>query len=80
MGKKQPKKEGIIMRDLKEFIAPIKRKRPTPQAMAYGLQRAGYVDPNYKLKSPYKKKVLRRKKRKKKTGYIIRGGKAYPIG
>ena len=79
MRKKQPKekKEGIIMRDLKEFIGPIKRK--SPQAISYNLQRAGYVDPNYKLKSPVKKKVLRRKKRSKKQKYIIRGGKAYLI-
>ena len=35
--KPKVRKEGIIMRDLKEFIAPIKRKRPTPQAMAYGI-------------------------------------------
>ena len=79
MRKKQPKekKEGIIMRDLKEFIGPIKRK--SPQAISYNLQRAGYVDPNYKLKSPVKKKVLKRKKRSKKQKYIIRGGKAYLI-
>jgi len=76
--KEQPKKGGIIMRDLKEFIAPIRRKKPSPKVMAYGLQRAGYVDPNYKLKSP--KKKSRRKKKKRKQNYIIRGGKAYPVG
>ena len=80
MSEKKPKKEGIIMRDLKEFIAPYKRKRPTPKVMAYGLQRAGYVDPNYKLKSSKKKVLKRKKKRRKKQKYVIRGGKAYPIG
>jgi len=76
------KKEGIIMRDIREFIAPIKRKRPTPQSMAYGLQKAGYVDPDYKIKSPYKKKIAkrRRKSKIKKPSYIIRGGKAYRVG
>ena len=79
MSEKKKKKEGIIMRDLKEFIAPIKRKRLPPKTIAYNLQRAGYVDPNYKLKSLIKKKVLRRKRRSKKQKYIIRGGKAYLI-
>ena len=76
----EKKKEGIIMRDLKEFIAPYKRKRLPPKTIAYNLQKAGYVDPNYKLKSPVKKKVVKRKRRSKKQKYIIRGGKAYPIG
>ena len=81
MRKKQSKekKGGLIMRDLKEFIAPIKRKRLPPKTIAYNLQKAGYVDPNYKLKSPVKKKALKRKRRSKKQKYIIRGGKAYLI-
>ena len=79
MSEKKKKKEGIIMRDLKEFVAPYKRKRLPPKTIAYNLQKAGYVDPAYKLKSPVKKKVLKRKKRSKKQKYIIRGGKAYQV-
>jgi len=64
----------------KKFIAPYKRKRLPPKTIAYNLQKAGYVDPAYKLKGPVKKKVLKRRKRIKKKKYVIRGGKAYPIG
>jgi len=76
---KKKKKQGVITRDLKEFISTIPLRRRTLKSTAINLQKKGYVDPNYNIPIPKKKKkILRRRKHVK--GYIIRGGKAYPIG
>ena len=68
-----------ILKDMKEFATPYKPKRKiTKQSIAYNMQRAGYVDPKYRIPKPIIKKKKVKKKRKVRK-YIIQGGKAYPI-
>lgn len=70
---------GRIKKDLREFASDVsssmKLKRPTARTVSYNLQKARFVDPSYKIKTPYP--IMQRKKKRKYPAYIIKGGKAY---